>query len=441
MFFRSLFNLRLIPQVGQLDAQKAALYRRALPIILQALLPALIFFVDRAMLGHYSLDALASMQISAAIVFTLLGIMGAFSYALLDTIRAKRPRAQAEMARGYLVMSLIVGATLSLLALCCLDGLVALFPRVSEQVILESKVYLETLMPALVIILFSIGGHAILQGLGAAKLAFRIACLATLLQIGLDFYLIPSLGTKGTALAAVFASLFQTLCLFVAIRYNPRLKLHFWSWGGEWDRLKELAREASSSMWERVVQYGGFFAQGVMISYLGTCSMAAQGALVAYTMISFVVADGLGVACLAYHQKSQLERACRGAAKMGTIILSSAALVMIIYSQGLMRLFSSDAQVISLGTTGLIIVAFTQPLSALAVIYADTLRAEGDRKIAAFGSIIGAVFVRLVAGYYFAFVCNLGLAGIWWAILLDWLVRVAIFVPVHLHRRFLYTHS
>ncbi|PSO52287.1 MAG: hypothetical protein BRC34_12630, partial [Cyanobacteria bacterium QH_1_48_107] len=51
----------------------------AAPVIAQSFLQTLVVLVDRIMLGHYSTDALAAMQINGALLWSITSIMSAFS--------------------------------------------------------------------------------------------------------------------------------------------------------------------------------------------------------------------------------------------------------------------------------------------------------------------------------------------------------------------------
>ena len=83
-FLRSIFSLRRQDE-GQ-DPLVRDLLFLAMPVIGQSLFRTLLFFVDRTFLGHFSSDALASMQISGAFVFSLLSIIGAFTVGAIAVI-------------------------------------------------------------------------------------------------------------------------------------------------------------------------------------------------------------------------------------------------------------------------------------------------------------------------------------------------------------------
>ncbi|MDQ3037744.1 MAG: MATE family efflux transporter, partial [Myxococcota bacterium] len=58
----------------------------AAPVIAQSLLQTLVFLVDRAMLGRFSPDALASMQISGPITWSLSSLVGAIQVGAIAVV-------------------------------------------------------------------------------------------------------------------------------------------------------------------------------------------------------------------------------------------------------------------------------------------------------------------------------------------------------------------
>jgi Na+-driven multidrug efflux pump len=67
-------------------------------------------------------------------------------------------------------------------------------------------------------------------------------------------------------------------------------------------------------------------------------------------------------------------------------------------------------------------------LSPVSFALPNAFRAAGDVKFPMWVSILSMVIFRIGSGYVFAYVFGLGALSVWFAMILDWLVRGACFV-------------
>lgn len=427
----------------------------ALPVIGQMLFRTVLFFVDRSLLGHYSADALASMQISGTYLFALLMIVGAFTVGAIAVVGRAIGEGNGVFAgasvRGTVLLSALLGSLATLFTFLFLPQLLSSFSSATEAVRLAASNYLIWIAPALGIYLLVMAQTAILQATGDTKTPFRIACFSTLVHIALDVVLIfgylgfSPLGTTGAALASLIATSLQCLLLVFAVSKNPKLRLYLWGFGQEREAIRHIMHVSMPAFIERAVQYGGFFIYALLIGAIGSFAMATHQALVAIGAICFLSADGFGVAAatsvartLGSHDIKRAERIAKIATSYSFIFLSLVAIVFYTIPHLIMRLFTEDPEIIALGASCLKISALAQPLSAIAVVLADSLRGAGDTKTAAIISIFGGVVVRFLVGYVLAFSFGMGLVGIWWGIVADWLSRCLIVVPVIFRGRWTY---
>ena len=84
--------------------------------------------------------------------------------------------------------------------------------------------------------------------------------------------------------------------------------------------------------------------------------------------------------------------------------MSAIGLLILVFATPIMRLFTSEPEVIRIGAAGLRVVALTQPAWAVGLVQSGVLRGTGDTR---FPLIIGA-------------------AGIWSAVLLAWLMLAVV---------------
>jgi Na+-driven multidrug efflux pump len=127
-----------------------------------------------------------------------------------------------------------------------------------------------------------------------------------------------------------------------------------------------------------------------------------------------LVAQGLGAGKNRHAEASALfaMRSC-------ILQMSLAGLGFAVFADPLMRIFTSDAQVVDLGTQVLRIIAFNQPFMAIASVLAGGLRGAGDTRFPMITSAIGIWLVRLPIGWFLGIVLGLGLQGIYMVYVVD----------------------
>jgi Na+-driven multidrug efflux pump len=92
----------------------------------------------------------------------------------------------------------------------------------------------------------------------------------------------------------------------------------------------------------------------------------------------------------------------------------------------LMRLFSTDPDVIALGRAALPVLALAQPFWAIGQVYAGSLRGAGDARFPMIATSLSMWLVRLPTAYLFGIVLGGGLPGVYLSSVLDSGVRAVL---------------
>jgi Na+-driven multidrug efflux pump len=149
-----------------------------------------------------------------------------------------------------------------------------------------------------------------------------------------------------------------------------------------------------------------FLVLTILVARLGTDTLAAQRISMSALSFSFLPGIGFGIAATALvGQSIGARRPALGAAMAriatlwAVLWMSSIGALVLLFAPSIMRLFTSEPDVVRIGASGLRIVALTQPFWAVGMVQAGALRGTGDTR---FPLIIGA-------------------AGMWSAVLLVWL--------------------
>ena len=175
-----------------------------------------------------------------------------------------------------------------------------------------------------------------------------------------------------------------------------------------------------------------------LITGIGTVAVAANHLAVTAESISYLPASGVAVAgttlvgqAIGAGRKDLAKRFARMVSWMGVAIMTFGGGVLFLFSEPLIRIFSTDLEVIALGSQVLRIVAFAEPLFGASIVASGALRGAGDSK--------GPFLINLPPMWGVAtplslvLVGGLGLIGVWLAMAAELCARGLIFM-IRLYR-------
>ncbi|AKF06215.1 MATE family efflux transporter [Sandaracinus amylolyticus] len=419
-----------------------AVARLAGPAIAQSLLHTLVFLVDRAMLGRFSADALASMQISGPVTWSISSVASAVQVGALAVVGrevgAGRRDEAAAAVRAGLGASAGIGLLAGVAATLAIPLVLAGFPDAGPAVRDEARAYLGVILPCMPLLLVSAMAGAVFQSAGDTRTPLLVALLANAVNGGANWVLIfgragvPALGARGAAIGSVLALAVECAVL-IALLARGRGVVSLRGRGGERAQLARMVRVAGPATLERIVQHAGFLVFVAMIGALGPLAMAANQALISIESVAFLSADGFGIAGAAMvaqrlgaGREDQARMAARVAAAMALVALSACGIVFVIAPRALASAFTPEPEIVALAVPCLFVAAIAQPFMAVGVVLGDALRGAGATRTTFVITLIGGVAVRLAATWLFAFELGLGLVGVWIGSTVDWATRTAL---------------
>jgi len=433
-------NRRLIKDVWDL----------VVPVIIQGLVITVVFFTDRLLVGRYSDEALASMQISGPLLWSIFSVFGAFIAGTMAVIGRAVGANDERRARTALSSVLLLAVILGLLVgFGCLQ-LRPWFADVLagganvEGAKAEAMAYMGVVFFAVPQNLILVTGVTALQADGDTRSPMWFSLIQGIVNLGLSWALLwgigplPELGIVGAGIGTLASFSLGALLVvgtlwfrksIVSLRSFPR---------PSFEALRPILRLSGPAFGEKIVFHTAFVIFAAYVGHLGTQAMTANQALIAIESLGFIVAHGFSVAAsslVAQKMGAQkLDEATQIgwiSAGLGTMVLGSIGLLFWFFPAELIGLFTQDPTTIELGVPCLRLAALVQPLMAICEAMAGALRGAGDTRTPMVAALIGPGIVRLGMCWYFAFQLDLGLLGIWYGTSLDWVVRVTILVWVY----------
>jgi len=277
----------------------------------------------------------------------------------------------------------------------------------------------------------------ILRASGDTKTPMQVGILVNLCNVVLNFLLIyptryvrvfgmsilipgAGMGVIGAAVASAIAFAVGGLCITVALWKNPLVSPRGRSIRPDWQVLKPCLRVALPNALQRFGTSLGYVAFASMINALGEVSTAAH--TIANTVESAFYIPGYGMqtaaATLAGNAYGAGDR--KRIRDLGKMILLIEVSLMILsgsmlfaFAPNMMRLFSTDQQVILLGSIVLRMVAVSEPFYGVSIIVEGMLQGMGKTLMPFVCNIIGMWGIRIIGTFICTRLLGFGLISAW----------------------------
>lgn len=411
----------------------------ALPAILHSLLQTLVFVVDRIMLGAHGEASLAAMQLGGALEWSVWSVFAAFEVGTIARVGrhvgAKEPALAKRAAFISLGLATLIGTLLAIATPLVLVLLPRIAPNASAASIAEAQGYLSATLVASPLVFVAMTAIAVLQAGGDTRTPLAIGIFANIVHVGMNALLIPRLGARGAGISTATTFVLEAGLAILALTSisrpvslrGPRAD------GPVSGEARELARIALPAFLERALYHAGYVGYVLIIASLGEASMAANQSLISVESICFLSADGFGIAAAALvaqklgaKQPEEARRAAWIATRYSVVALTVFGLAALAFRDVILPVFTKEAHVIAIGRNVFWVLAVAQPFMGAGIVLAQSMRGAGRTREALVVSIVGAVFVRLTATYFFGIVLGFGLVGVWMGSTVDWIVRSAL---------------
>lgn len=410
----------------------------AIPAMIENILQTVVGFVDTLFVAKLGLVEVTAVGVANAVlnvymaIFMAIGI-GASSL-ITRSIGADNIDKAKAIAKQSTLLSLIIGIIFGLITLFFSKSLLLLMGA-EPQVIKEGSVYLRIVgIPSVFISIMLIFG-SILRASGDTKTPMNVAWWMNILHIGLDYVLIFGLGgwlgwgVAGAAWATVIVRILGTFALYYYIQ-KSNISFSLFDSNDSKSLLSPIIKLSIPAAIERLIMRLGQILYIGLIVYIGTETFAAH--IIAGNIEMFSYMPGYGLAIAATTLVGQYIGAGKSTdayhyglltTGIAVIFMSLIGVIMFFCASWMAAWFTTDIEAIQMVTTALKIDAFAQPALAIGFVLAGALQAAGDTKSPMYSTAIGMWLIRIIGIYVLGIYFDLGIAGIWIAIVLDIVVR------------------
>lgn len=394
----------------------------ALPTMLEQLMHTAVQYVDTAMVGSLGTQASAAVGSTSTVGWLVGSSLSALGVGFLSYIARSMGAGDKEKCRrasGQAVLAVLVAGILFTVLTLTLSPIVPVLMQVDPDIRDIAATYFFIVYTPMLFRAASIIFGGVLRGAGDTKTPMRVGILVNIINVVLNFLLIyptrtlalpwfdlfvpgAGLGVIGAGVASAVSFAVGGIAITVAVFKHPVISPRGQKLRPDKEILRPCLKVAAPNMAQRFATSLGYVVFASMINSLGDISTAAHG--FANTVESAFYIPGFGMQAAA----ATLAGNCVGAKDkgklkdLGRLMLVCEVLLMIVsggllflLAKPMMCIFSSDPEVISLGTTVLRMVALSEPFYGVTIITEGMMQGVGNTKTPFFFNVLGMWGMRI----------------------------------------------
>ena len=397
-------------------------------MLVSMIFQTLYVLVDLFWVGRLGTDAIAAVGLAGNLSFIVIAItqvLGVGATTLVSHASGRKDQERAIFLFNQSQVLALVAGLLFLAVAMLLRHQYAASQSATEGMRVATEQYLLWFIPAMALQFAMVAMGAALRGTGNFKPGMYVQTGTVIVNIVLAPFLIfgwgpfPEMGVSGAAVATFIAIVVGVVWIsFYFIDAKAYLRFHFSSWRpqlGVWWEMLKIGLPAGAEF-----ALMGIY-MGVVYAITKPFGAAAQGgftiglrivqsAFMPVVALAFAVAPVAGQN-FAARKGDRVRAAFKAAAGMAAGAMLAAASVIFAAAPQLMRIFTSDPEVIGVGVEYLRIVAITIVASGVTFVSSSMFQAMGNTipslatsALRLLVSIVPAILLSRAAGFQLAWI-------------------------------------
>src|ERR1700740_939525 len=401
----------------------------AIPMVLEMVLESLFAVVDVFFVGRLGPDAVATVGLTESLlslVFAVgLGLSLSTTAMVARRIGEKNPAGAAVAGVQAIIVGLMVSLAIGLPCLFYAPRLLALMGA-SPQIIAVGSGYARIALGGSGAIMLLFLNNAIFRGAGDAAIAMRLLWVSNIINLVLDPCLIfgwgpfPKLGVTGAALATFTGRSIGVLYQFYRLlRGTERIRILQRQIHVNFSVLLRLVRVSLTGILQFAIAHTSWIGLVRIVSIFGSAALA--GYTIAIRILIFIIMPSWGLSNAAATlvgqnlRAKQPERAATSVWRTGfynMLFLGGIGVIFLIFAEQVVRLFTSDPQVIPLAASCLRIISYGNIGYAYGMVMLQAFNGAGDTIPPTIVNLFGFWFIEIPLAYVLAIPAHLHSNGV-----------------------------
>jgi len=407
----------------------------AIPMVLEMVLESLFAVVDVFFVGRLGADAVATVGLTESLLSLVFAVAIGLSMSTTAMVARRIGEKDPEDASVSGVQAIVLGLSVSLLV-----GIPSFIfaPRLlqlmgaSPDIVATGSGYARIALGGSGAIMMLFLNNAIFRGAGDAAIAMRLLWVSNIINLILDPCLIfglgpfPRLGVTGAALATFtgrsIGVLYQFYRLARGTERLPSLARHL---RVNLAVLWRLVRVSITGILQFAIAHTSWIGLVRIVSTFGAAALA--GYTIAIRIVIFVILPSWGLSNAAATLVGQNlgagkpDRAESSVWRTGLynmIFLGGVGVILIIFAEPIVRLFTHDSEVLPLAASCLRILSYGNIGYAYGMVMLQAFNGAGDTVTPTWVNLFGFWFLEIPVAYWLAIPMNLRSKGVFFSIVI-----------------------
>lgn len=436
----------------------------ALPTMIEQLLQTAVQYIDTAMVGSLGTRATAAVGATTTVNWLIGSTVSALGVGLLavisQAIGAGKPD-KARKAAGQAVTLVLIAGLLFTAVTVSLSGVIPVWMNVAPEIRKLASRYFLILYSPMLFRTASIIFGTVLRASGDTKTPMLVGMGVNLINIILNFFLIYStrivdvfgkqitvygagFGIEGAAAASAVSFVFGGITITCVLWRHKKISPKGQRLRPDMSILRPCFRVAFPNMLQRFATSLGYVAFASMINSLGEISTAAHTIANTVELAFYIPGYGMQTAAATLSgnawgegNKLKLRKLSKTVIPLELILMAVSGGMLFIFAPQLMKIFSDDNEVISLGVTVLRMVAVSEPFYGVPIVIEGMMQGMGKTAAPFVYNIVGMWAVRIVGTFICTRFIGLGLVSAWGCMIAHNMVLFVLFTVhfAHLNKK------
>ena len=416
------------------------IFTLAWPTMLEEILSTAVQYIDTAMVGSLGTKATAAVGSTSTVNWLVYSTVYALGVGFLAYISQAMGRGDSDRVKKAVMQAMITAAvmgTVFTVLVLSVSKAVPVWMNVDEEIRdLAARYFFVLYLPMLPRTANMILG-TVLRASGDTKTPMRVGLSMNAINLALNMILIKptrvvsflgkeftvfgaGMGVIGAAAASAVSYLYGGIAIIISIFRHEEISPTGLPVRIEWEIMGPCLTTAIPNMFQRFGSSLGYVVFASMINSLGGISTAAH--TIANTVESAFYIPGFGMMAAAATltgnaigagDKEKLRSISRMTILCEVVMMVFTGSLLFIFAPKMVSIFSKDAEVITLCSTVLRMVACSEPFFGVSNVLEGMLQGAGDTKFSFAVNIIAIWTVRILGTFICTRLLGLGLEAAW----------------------------